>query len=266
MIVLNEAEWAKRTLEMQDKGDHIVETLSRIAKYYYSEGMKNAKIKEKLIEFLCTVLPNAPSRSVIEVKWDKILDRVVKNCARYPIVMIDSVPITKKEMAVVDSLSGVQLKRLAFTLLSMAKYYNIVNKDNNDWVPKAGNNVTRLANLNVRYDRQGQLYHALKEKELIRFSVQVDSLSVQVTFIDKETDTSVDENVAMRIRRYENLGNQYMMFHGAPYMVCSECGLVVPKKSNAQKYCKECAANVRMRKSIKGIMEMKKDDGKSRVS
>lgn len=252
MILLNEAEWARKTLETHDKGRNLVETLNRLARYFYSQGCTKKEIKKRLVSFLTVAAPN-----IVIVKWDKLLDRLVNNASKYPIVNIDYIPFSKKELSVVDDLDGRQIRRLAFTLLAIAKFYNTINKENNDWVATPDSEIMRMANLVVSVTRASGFYRRMRDMGLLNFSLKVDNLNVQVLFVDKETDLTVDENIAMRVTRYENLGNQYEMYRGMPFFVCQSCGLVVRRNSNAQKYCKECAANVRMRRSIDHMMSMK---------
>lgn len=252
MIILNEAKWVEERLQKQDVVGGLTNTLSRIARYYYSKGEKKQVIKKKLGEYLVASTPN-----VVLVKWGDYIDRIVRNCDRYPIIEVDGIRITKKEMAVVEGINDIQPRRLAVTLLSIAKFYNSVNKDNNGWVKTKDKEIMRMANINTSVVRQSLMFQSMRDNGLIRYSKPVDSLSVQVLFIDDETDVSAPENVAMTIQSFGNVGNQYMMYLGHSYFVCQECGLVVKRKSNNQKYCKECAQAVHLRKSMESMSKIR---------
>ena len=59
----------------------------------------------------------------------------------------------------------------------------------------------------------------------------------------------------LRITDFRNLGNQYMMYLGESYFQCVECGLVVRRITNNQKYCDDCAASVYVRKSVESALK-----------
>ena len=258
MIVLDEAAWVKEHIQNQDLGGNTKETLSRVARYYYSQGKRKDEIKRLITQFFVTCRPN-----IVLVKYDDFINAVVKNCDRYPIVKITDIPITNKEIKVINSLERVQIRRLAFTLLCVAKYYNTINEKNNDWVASADSDIMSMANINTNIRRQSAMYHSLCEMGLIGFSKRVESLRVQVLFIDKESDISDSSNVAMNISSFENLGNQYEMYCGGPFFECAECGKVVRRNSNAQKFCKDCSKAVHLRKSVESMTALR--NGKSRL-
>jgi len=84
----------------------------------------------------------------------------------------------------------------------------------------------------------------LREQELIEFSRRVDNINIRVTCVDHDVERTV-----MNVCDFRNLGNQYMMFHGEPFMVCTSCGAVVRKTNNRQRYCKDCAVRINSAKT-----------------
>ena len=61
---------------------------------------------------------------------------------------------------------------------------------------------------------------------------------VMYSFTDKILQGN---DTALKITDYRNLNYQYFRyFNPNGYMTCQKCGLVVPKKSNSQKFCASC--------------------------
>ena len=85
-IVLNEYEWAERMIERQDLGKKPTETLTRVAKYYLSDGYSKREVRQMLDEFLVQCDP-----SVRLPNWSDTLDRVVKNADRHPLIKVDGI-------------------------------------------------------------------------------------------------------------------------------------------------------------------------------
>lgn len=247
-IVLNEYDWAENAIQGYTLGRKPIETLGRVAKYYLYNGCSARDTKELLEAFLLQAVPGASL-----VKWSDSIDRAVKYAEKHPIAMIDGISITDTEIEKINTLKGKQQRRLAFTLLCLAKYYNKINPQQNYWVNTPDTEIMNLANINTSIKRQGLLYHQLRDEGFIRFSKKVDNLSVQVLFAD-------DGNDVIYINDFRNIGNQYLMYMGEPYFACENCGLVTkignydnPKGGRHTKYCTECAPLVNCKNRRKAV-------------
>jgi hypothetical protein len=253
-IVMNEYEWAERALSERSLGPKPVETLTRVSKYYAANQYPKREIRRLLDEFMLQCDP-----SVNLVSWSDLLDRLAKNSDRYDLIVLDKVSVTSTELDIIKELKGAQLRRLAFTLLCLAKYWDAVRRNNSHWVNTPDREIVQMANINTSIKRQSLLFGQLRDAGLIRFSRKVDNLSVQVLFIDDESEPEIE------VTDFRNLGFQYMMHYGAPYFVCENCGLVTKMKDgNAesrpgrpQKYCPECAATIGMRQRVNWVMQFR---------
>lgn len=249
-IVLNEYEWAERALKEKTLGKKPYETLSRVAKYYIHKDFNRKEVRRLLDEFLLQCEPTASL-----VTWSDTLDSAVKYAAKYPLIMIDGINITKSEMEKIDALSGRQLKRLAFTLLCIAKYLYAVSPTTSYWVGTPDNEIMNMANINTSIKRQSGMFGQLRDTGMIRFSKQIDNLSVQVLFADEESES------VLRVTDFRNLGYQYLKYHGESYFECSHCGITEKMKSEThrrpQKYCAQCAAEIRTRQNVNSVMRLR---------
>lgn len=189
---------------------------------------------------------------IVMIDWDAAIERIMKNAKKNKLIILDHITVTKPEMERIDALSGRQLRRLAFTLLCVAKYRNATSDEPNMWVNTPDKDIMKMANINTSIKRQCAMFATLRDAGMIRFSNRVDNTSVEVLFAE-------DGDEALAVRDYRNLGYQYLMYHGEDYFVCEECGIT--EKCTAtnhggrkRKYCPSCAARIRMKQSIDSVM------------
>lgn len=246
-IVLNEYEYAENALAKRELGPRPVETLSRVAKYFYANGYAKPDIRNKLDLFLAQCDPN-----VSILSWSATLDKLTKTVDKYPLIRLQEVPISKGELKTIEGLRSSQAKRLAFTLLCIAKYRDLASQNNHHWVTTGDKDIMNMANINTSVKRQSGLYNQLFQEGLIKFSKKVDNLSVQVLFTD-------DTETEMSIHNFRNLGYQYMKYYGGDYYDCENCGLTVKTPVNKhagrkRKYCPECAEALAIKGRVDSVM------------
>lgn len=247
-IVLDEYIWAEQAIHDRELGKNPSETLNRISKYYAAQNYSRRDVRHMLDIFMVQCDPR-----VSLALWSDKLDRIADNCKKNPPIKIDKIPITQLEIAKINELRKKQLRRLAFVLLCVAKYWDRVSDKNNHWVNTSDKEIMSMANINTSIERQSSLFAELRDAGLIKFSKKIDNLNVQVLFIEEDTQL-----VAMNISDFRNLGYQYMMYCGEPYFACSHCGLVTklrdPSKGRTQKYCSDCASEVSAQQRIDSVM------------
>lgn len=245
-IVLNEYEWAERMINGHELGKKPIETLSRVAKYYYANQYSKKEVRKLLDTFLTQCDP-----SVSLVHWSDTLDRVAKSVDKFPIICLDGIRISQKELEKIETLGGKQMKRLAFTLLCVAKYWDAVSDSNNHWVNSSDKEIMQMANINTSVKRQSMMFGELRDAGFIRFSKKIDNLNVQVMFME-------DGEAAMYIQDFRNIGYQYLKYYGEPYFDCVNCGITVkiqePSKGRRQKYCPSCAVELHTKQKVESVM------------
>ena len=248
-IVLNEHEWARDMIESRSLGAKPFETLSRVAKYYIDKDYSKKEVRGMLDTFLLQCEPTASLP-----KWSETLDYAVARALKYDAIKIDGIEITTPEMERIDALEGKQIRRLAFTLLCLAKYWDVVNPQGDHWVNSKDSEIMRMANINTSIKRQSLMYFNLNEAGMVQFSKKVDNTNVRVCFI-------TPGETAMVVTDFRNLGYQYLKYHGEPYFECQNCGITTklndPVKGFKQKYCKECAVEVAMKQRVNSVMRQR---------
>lgn len=247
-IVLNEYEWAERALRDRDLGNKPGETIYRVAKYYLHNGYSKKETRDLLDSFVIRCDPNSSL-----AKWATVLDNSLKYAAKYPLVMLDEIPITSSELKKIDSLKSRQAKRLAFTLLCIAKYKYLARGNTGYWVGTSDSDIMAMSNVNTSIKRQSLLFSQLKDAGLIRFSKKIDNLDVQVLFVD-------DGDPEVLVTDFRNLGYQYLKYCGEPYFECQSCGITIKQNTGLgpkQKYCSSCAAKIKMQQSVNSMMRLR---------
>ena len=246
-IVLNEREYAESILSYKTTTKKPSEALSIISRYLYANGYKPNEIAQRLEDYIIRIDENASIP-----KWQQTIDRYANTADKYSLVEIESVPITQAELDTIATITSKPLKRLAFTLLCVAKFYNISNPHNNNWTNKPDKEIFKLANIQTSSMRQSLMMNDLYSLGLIGYSRLVDNINVSVKFINDNSD------VVLYISDFRNLGFQYLKYTGdTSFTECESCGLVMKRTSNRLKYCPDCAIDInraqsaeRWRKSI----------------
>lgn len=245
-IVLNEYEWAEKMINNHSLGKRPTETLGRVAKYYFAIGYSKREVRRKLDTFLAQCDPSASLPN-----WSDTLDRIAKGVDKYSLIRLDGITVSAKEMGRIETLDGKQLRRLAFTLLCVAKYWDAVSDKNDHWVNSPDREIMQMANISTSIKRQSMMFAELKALGMVKFSRRIDNLNVRVVFME-------DGETALPIQDFRNLGYQYMKYYGAPYFECENCGLTVkiqePAKGRRQKYCPSCAIEVKTRQNVNAVM------------
>lgn len=246
-IVLNEREWAKDKIISRSLGKHPFETLSMVARYYIENNYSKKDVKKMLNTFLIQCDPTASLP-----KWEKTIDCALDRALKRDSINVNGIQITEPEMRKIESLSGKQLQRLAFTLLCLAKYWEIANPNSNGWVNNKDSEIMTMANINTSVRRQSLLFHTLNAEGLLQFSKKIDNTNVRVCFIESGA-------TALNVTDFRNLGYQYLRYKGEPYFECQNCGVVTREKNSGkgakQKYCSACAIEVAAKQRIDSVMK-----------
>ena len=243
-IVLHEREWVEDVISNPQLGKRPSETLERVARYYIkAEGYNKRQARDKLDSFLFQCDPKSAGS-----QWSTMMDNAVKSAEKKDLVDLDGVDVYAEELETIAGIESRQIRRLAFTLLCVAKYRNAINPLNNGWVTDYDVSIIQTANIHASKLKQNAMFMAMRERGLIGYSKKVDNLSVRVDYLREEGTPKIF------ITDFRNLGYQYQFYLGEPFLQCSHCGLTVKRGSNSHKYCKECAAEMYVKQSVESVM------------
>lgn len=240
MVVLNERKYAEDMLHSEEFPSKPKEALNRLVRYYKAVGYDKKRVRKLLEEFLLQRDPSIPL-----VKWQKTIDRAVKAQWKFDLVEIDSIQITKKEMAICDGLFYREERRLMFALICFAKFYNTISEANNGWVNQMDTEIFNTANVKKTVRMQSAMLASLRDRGLIEFSSRVDNINIRVVCLDQDEESEV----ALDVTDFIDLGNQYLRYHGESFMSCNMCNHLVRRQNNRQRYCKDCAKKINIKKT-----------------
>lgn len=233
---MKESEAVKQIIKRKTVSENTYADLILLIKYFYSEADKaGRKLKTKdviveLQEYLKDQYDNYRS-----VDWYNRLERLIKKYKKTPLYDINSIPITDSELTTIKSIKNKRLEKIAFVSLVLAKYYNLRNELNNNYVNVDYSVIFGLARVaaTIMYE-QPLLLNSLKEMGLIKRTNKIDNPNFRVLFIDDNSP------VVLHITDLRELGYQYLKYKGEKFIECAECGVLLRKKTNATKYCPSC--------------------------
>lgn len=233
-IILDERTWCENMLKSFSMGSSPAGTLNRLAKYYFTLGHKKNDIARLLEEFILRCNPSANI-----MRWQEVIDNCVRHADRRPLITVEAIPITQKELDLIGALPGQMMRKLMFTLLCLAKYRNAVSPKNDSWVGYENRDIFKMANIQTTRTRQYAMMNDLLRVGYVDMSKIVDNVSVRVAIPLGDTDPIIE------ITDFRNLGNQYIHHCMGGYMECASCGIIVKRNRNVHKYCSVCAKNMK---------------------
>lgn len=234
MIILDEKKYAEKCLKngLMDLKPYYV--LCLLAKYYYHHlGYRKKKITSLLLDYLSKYYPRYEFN---EFSWKESIDKIARNVGKHKLYEISGVKITKSEMETIQNIHNKVLERLAFTMLCLAKFYNLKNPKNNGWVNTDSKEIYKYARISCKAIEREIKIGKLRNMGLIELPKKNGNLNCRVTFINDDDDEE------LFISDFRELGYEYLLYKGGNFIRCAECGILTRgNKSGNKKYCKDCA-------------------------
>ena len=231
-IILNEKEYAEDCIVLNRINGNPFYSLIIIAKYYYTLGNKDKEVKEFLEKFI----ENAylyPNKSKLEI--ENIISSVIKIAKKHNLSEINGIWITKSEMETIEGIKSNLLKRLAFTMLCLAKLAIEKNPKSNGWIKTSTKDIFQMARINIKTVDKNLSIGELGNLGLLEFPKRNDNVSSRVTFVDNDSDK------ILFVDDFRELGYAYLKYKGKNYVKCRECGRLIKNNSNGTRlYCDEC--------------------------
>lgn len=238
-IILNERTFAQRAIATGSIGKKPAQTLGCIAKYLCHEGYEKPQIEGTLHQFMQEHYADYNA-----VEWDGLISRLSARADARPLLQADTVTVTQSELSMIKALGSRPLERLSFTLLCLAKYALLFNPANGGWVTQKWSVLFRMAHVQAGKEKQASMLHRLREKELIEFSRSVDNLHIRVLFLRPDSEP------ACKLDDFREPGLYYLSLQGERLIHCACCGKLLRPKTNNQKYCPGCRAEMNLKKTL----------------
>lgn len=236
-IILNEVAKASALISGNAKVEDLRTAVSLIARYDILAAQIPAAEAAAHVKRVAKRL--FPARRVAE--YENYIAYCVENAASRPLIRMDCVPITQKELDAVCSCDGIRAKCLAFAMLAISKFETMRYEPINYWIAHDGFYETiRRANLTLSASDVAAICRQMKLDGKIAFPYRRDSLSVHVLFVDPDGKPVMQLNE----QDYYDLGYCLRAYLGEPYTRCEECGRWVKQAKNGRRrFCSDCAAD-----------------------
>lgn len=236
-IIIDEEAYALKEMtygkkELMDKTN--IPDIILIARYLYQVmGQKPKGIKVWLLSWL-----KHRDLKYKDSKWESIVDKVVSSELKKPLFVSSGIPITENELSVIDGIKRKPLRRLAFTMLCLAKYQNQRCKRDDDVVFLKIESIFSLSNTCMTQRQKADTINELRNLGII--SPLMDDIVNKgniVCFVDHNTE----HETKLLITNMDDLGYQYERYCGEKFDECVLCGhLIRSQKGRTQKYCNNC--------------------------
>lgn len=236
MIMLDEKEYVMNMIEQNKVSNKPSETISMMIKYHKGENVIKDNVYDIINEYM---LKNYKYYN--KTKWKDMIERYIDDIYEkdYKLVQIKYIPVSSSELDKIKSIQNKRLERLMFTMLVIAKYYNIINVNNNSWVNLKDKEIFKIANFNIPTKTQCLLINDLYSQKLIEYSKKVDNVNNRVTFIDNKDET-------IEVNDLRDLGYFYDKYMGYTKLKqCEVCGKMFKASNNKNKYCTTCAKSIK---------------------
>ena len=236
MLIMNETRAAEKIISDKTVGKgKPMQDINLLARYFLTYPNENGKFPTKkeltvtLQEYLKGQYDDYQS-----IKWQELIEKAIKRAKTSPIIDLEYIPVTQKELDIIKDISNKKLEKLAFTCLVVAKYYNLRSPSNNGYVNLDYSSLFKLARVTATTYEQPLLLNDLKQKGLVQRCKKVDNPNFKVLFINDDSD------IVLMVEDMRELGYTYLEYLGEPFIRCAGCGILMRKKNNVMKYCKSC--------------------------
>ena len=238
MIILNEKKYAARLIENGAFENKPYNDLQIIARYlYHVDGYRKKRIEKYLLTFLDD---HYPAYKANKFDWASTVEKIASKAGKYPLIEIESIDITQSELDKIDAIEHSRHRRVAFTMLCLAKLGNMRNENNNGWVNTELRDIFNLARVSVTIVQQDLIIGDLGILGLLEFPKQNGNLSSRVTFIDNYGKPVINVTEI----DFKELGYVYMKYCGENIIRCENCGVLTRGgKTHRKKYCSSCSGS-----------------------
>jgi len=217
-------------------------TIRLLARYYHQQGMDIGQIIKIIDAFM---LKNY-SHKYNSVTWEDMIEGTVKNAIKNNkcLMQVNDVNITETEINYIKSLGNDKFQKLAFTYLVYAKILNQMNSLNSNWIGgKYRNEIFKDAHVKELGKDQLKTIHNMSKCNILKLSKDIANNSISVdNYIDE------DSSIIWIIDDFRELGLQWMQYKGDESIKKCECcnkRFKLKTSNSNQKYCKECAKNIK---------------------
>lgn len=253
MIIFDEKKYAERILRNKEYGTLKNQGQERCAIVRYLKFDKGYS-DEDILNVLSKI-PMHGGDALTKQHKNEIYSRIIEKAPKYEYVKDIEVKIYKSELDIINSIKNENCRNLLFCSLVYYKWGQHIFSKNfyskvseRVMVLEDDENISKISKImKLRKDERFALYRELCLK---KYYIQDIIKSKNYFYIPFAKDDG--EDVVMTINSYGNiLGELYLYNKEQGYKRCENCGEVIKKNNNKQKYCNNCSRIVNIEKTKK---------------
>lgn len=253
MIIFDEKKYAERILRNKEYGTLKNQGQERCAIVRYLKFDKGYS-DENILNVLSKI-PMHGGDALTKQHKNEIYSRIIEKAPKYEYVKDIEVKIYKSELDIINSIKNENCRNLLFCSLVYYKWGQHIFSKNfyskvseRVMVLEDDENISKISKImKLRKDERFALY---RELYLKKYYIQDIIKSKNYFYIPFAKDDG--EDVVMTINSYGNiLGELYLYNKEQGYKRCENCGEVIKKNNNKQKYCNNCSRIVNIEKTKK---------------
>lgn len=177
-------------------------------------------------------------------KRAKAWTNIVKRAEKKAFFNIPEIQIYRTEINKICTADSITKRRVLFTLLCFAKYLNLGNPLNNNWVSFTDSMIKKSAGIwNMTQSEFNHVLYVLKEEGFITHSKKITSNNIHVEFVEESGESVIS------LSDLRGLGDIYVAKWDYPggegerrLKTCKGCGtpFLDRTKKNNRFYCRNC--------------------------
>lgn len=235
-IIFNERRYAKEVERKEIKKQYgAVRDGTLLAKLYLERGLSEPEI----INLLCDKFTIYDGTSIPNLKLDNVR-KMLNQAKASPELKEVSIRFSYRELDFIHNIKDITIEKAFFIMLCIYKFYGgrfyVKEKEVFDLakISWGGKSFQRVFGYLVKNKYFTAEERPLPNNKNLREIFYCPTEEVQNLY-------NPDEDV-LNIEDFKNLVYYYLMyFDVGHYFFCSNCGCIEERRSNSQKYCKECA-------------------------
>lgn len=224
MIIFDEKKYAESMIKkgFQTKHKNVYE-LSLLAKYYFSLGLDEVKVKEKIIAFCKKFVEQFNSD-----EWYKIINKTVSIAKKGKLITGRTVEISESELNKIKQLNSLNEQKVAFTMLVLYKFYDCKKFE------VSIEDLYRLCKLNLNSQTKLKILQSLTSQGYIDITMGGKRWA-------KFSEKGNLNNSVIEIKDFDNFIYEYLRYIGETgYIGCEVCNKAIKTTSSTKKYCTTC--------------------------
>ena len=216
--------------------DNVFITIKDLARYnYFVSNLDNDQNYHNILSYLQKYGKNINEEDVYH-----IIDKCVQKAKKQPFRKVDAVYITKSELDFIESLNDIKQEKIAFILLSAAKYYDATRDSQQHTAYMRNADICKLARITIPVkERDVFMQFAYDKGVLGRHSVAA-STAKKVLFVSEDSSDKVI--LELHESDYTDLAYTYLAYKTQhKFRRCVSCKCWMRRTPDDKRLCKFCS-------------------------